>query len=76
MLIFKPAPVIVLEGIFVMHYKKLRKAMDLSIFMYAKENLKVIRRIKRDQSEQQTAYRAAPRKPGLPDHRGGTGRPL
>jgi len=51
MLIFKPAPVIVLEGIFVMHYKKLRKAMDLSIFMYAKENLKVIRRIKRDQSE-------------------------
>ena len=50
-LTFIPAPVIVLEGIFVMHFRKLRKAMDLSIFLYAKENLKVIRRIKRDQAE-------------------------
>ena len=50
-LTFTPAPVIVLEGIFVMHFRKLRKAMDLSIFLYAKENLKVIRRIKRDQAE-------------------------
>lgn len=51
LLTFNPAPIIVLEGIFVMHFKKLRKSMDMSIFLYAKENLKVIRRIKRDQSE-------------------------
>ncbi len=46
-----PAPIVVLEGIFVMHFKKLRSLMDLSIFLYAKENLKVIRRIRRDQVE-------------------------
>ncbi len=46
-----PAPILVLEGIFVMHFRKLRELMDLSIFLYAKENLKVIRRIRRDQVE-------------------------
>lgn len=51
MLHFKPAPVIIVEGIFVLHYKKLRKMLDLKVFLHAKENLKVIRRIKRDQIE-------------------------
>ena len=37
------------EGIFVFHFKKMRKLLDLKIFVHAKENLKVIRRIKRDQ---------------------------
>ncbi|MEY3051199.1 MAG: hypothetical protein RLY31_984 [Bacteroidota bacterium] len=46
-----PAPVIIVEGIFVFHYKKVRKLLDLKVFLHAKENLKVIRRIKRDQVE-------------------------
>ena len=51
MLRIKSAPVIIVEGIFVFHYKKIRKLLDLKIFLHAKENLKVIRRIKRDQME-------------------------
>ena len=48
---FYPAPIIVVEGIFVFHYKKIQPLLDLKIFMAAKENLKVIRRIKRDRVE-------------------------
>ena len=51
MLIFNPAPVILVEGLFVFHFKKMRKLIDLKVFLHAKENLKVIRRIKRDQIE-------------------------
>mgnify|MGYP005845178367 CR=1 FL=1 len=49
--VFAPAPVIVVEGLFVLHYKKIRNILDLRIFVNAKENLKVIRRIMRDQRE-------------------------
>lgn len=51
MLVFKPAPVIIVEGLFVFHYKKVRKMLDLRIFLHAKDNLKVVRRIKRDRVE-------------------------
>lgn len=51
MLTFLPAPAIVVEGIFVFHFKKIRRLLDLKVFLHAKENLKVIRRIKRDQEE-------------------------
>jgi uridine kinase len=51
MLTFKPAPIILVEGIFVFHFKKMKELLDLKIFMDAKENLKIIRRIKRDQIE-------------------------
>ena len=50
-LIFRPAPIIIVEGLFVFHYKKVRELLDLKIFLHAKENLKVIRRIKRDRVE-------------------------
>jgi len=50
-LVFKPAPVIIVEGLFVFHYKELRKMLDLRIFLHAKDNLKVVRRIKRDRVE-------------------------
>ena len=50
-LTFKPAPVIVVEGLFVFHYKELRKMLDLKVFLHAKDNLKVVRRIKRDRVE-------------------------
>jgi len=50
-LVFKPAPIIIVEGIFVFHFKKMQPFLDLKIFLDAKENLKVIRRIKRDKVE-------------------------
>lgn len=50
-LVFKPAPVIIVEGLFTFHYKELRKMLDLKIFLHAKDNLKVVRRIKRDRCE-------------------------
>lgn len=50
-LTFEPAPIIILEGLFVFHFKKVRELLDLKIFLHAKENLKVIRRIKRDRIE-------------------------
>jgi uridine kinase len=50
-LVFRPAPVILVEGLFVCHFKKVRHLLDLKVFLHAKENLKVIRRIKRDQVE-------------------------
>lgn len=45
----KPAPIIIIEGLFIYHYKALRDIFDLKLFIHAKENLKLIRRIKRDQ---------------------------
>lgn len=47
----KPAPIIIVEGIFVFHFENIRKKMDLKLFVDAKEELKVIRRIKRDGME-------------------------
>jgi uridine kinase len=50
-LIFRPAPVVILEGIFVFHFEEIRRLLDLRVFLHAKENLKVIRRIRRDRVE-------------------------
>jgi uridine kinase len=50
-LTFLSAPVIIVEGLFVLHYKKIFGLLDLKVFLHAKENLKVIRRIKRDKVE-------------------------
>ena len=50
-LVFRPAPVIIVEGLFVFHYKEVRKMLDLRLFLHAKDNLKVVRRIKRDRVE-------------------------
>ncbi len=48
---FHPAPIIIVEGLFVFHYKKIANLFDLKVFIHSKENLKVIRRIKRDKIE-------------------------
>jgi uridine kinase len=48
---FTPAPILLVEGLFIFHFPEIRQLIDLRIFLYAKENLKVIRRIKRDQLE-------------------------
>lgn len=51
MLTFQPAPIIIVEGLFVFHYKNINEMLNLRVFLQAKENLKVIRRIKRDRVE-------------------------
>jgi uridine kinase len=48
---FNPAPIIIVEGLFILYFEEIRKMLDLSLFVQAKDNLKVIRRIRRDQSE-------------------------
>lgn len=51
MLVFNPTPIIIVEGLFVFHFKKMRNLINLRLYLHAKENLKVIRRIKRDRVE-------------------------
>ncbi len=51
LLTFNPAPVVLVEGLFVFHYEPMVELLDLKLFLHAKENLKVIRRIKRDRVE-------------------------
>ena len=50
-LVYKPAPVIVLEGIYVFYFEEIVELLDLKIFLDAHEHLKLIRRIKRDAAE-------------------------
>lgn len=50
-LVFNPAPVIILEGLMVFYWKKIRELVDLSLFVEAKELIKVKRRIIRDAKE-------------------------
>lgn len=51
MLEFKPAPVVVVEGIFVLYYPELAQLLDLKVFIDAKDYIKLKRRIVRDKVE-------------------------
>jgi len=51
MLQFKPAPVIVVEGIFVFYFPEILNRLDLRVFIDAEEHIKLKRRIKRDGQE-------------------------
>ncbi|MCB0619647.1 MAG: uridine kinase [Saprospiraceae bacterium] len=51
LLAFRSAPLIILEGIFVFYYPEIWELLDLSIFLHAKEDLKIVRRIERDRRE-------------------------
>lgn len=48
---YTPAPVIIVEGIFVFYFKEIVDLIDLKIFLDASEHLKLIRRIRRDAEE-------------------------
>jgi uridine kinase len=50
-LVFKPKPIIVVEGIFVFYYPDVASLLDLKIFIEAKEHIKLKRRIIRDKIE-------------------------
>lgn len=51
MLYFKPAPIIVVEGIFIYHYEGVRAALDIKVFIEADHKIKLKRRIHRDSVE-------------------------
>jgi len=51
LLTFEPAPILIVEGIFVLHFEEVREMLDLKVYLHAKDNLKVIRRILRDRVE-------------------------
>lgn len=48
---FKPAPVIIVEGLFVQYFPDIEQELDLKIFIEAKDHVKLTRRIKRDNEE-------------------------
>ncbi|MBL7843738.1 MAG: uridine kinase [Cyclobacteriaceae bacterium] len=50
-LVFKPAPVLIVEGLFVQYFPEIEKELDLSIFIEAKDYVKLSRRIRRDSEE-------------------------
>lgn len=54
-IVYKPAPVIIAEGLFLAGIPTVRELLDYSIFVHAREDLKLIRRIKRDQTERNYA---------------------
>ena len=47
----KPAPVILVEGIFIFHYQKISQLLDLKVFIEAKDYIKLKRRLTRDRVE-------------------------
>jgi len=50
-LLFRPAPIVVVEGIFVLYYQAVAELLDLRVFIDAEEHVKLRRRILRDQRE-------------------------
>jgi uridine kinase len=49
--ILEPAKIVILEGLFALYKKELRSLMDLKIFVSAPDDIRLIRRIKRDVSQ-------------------------
>jgi uridine kinase len=49
--VLEPAKIVILEGLFALYKKELRNLMDLKIFVSAPDDIRLIRRIKRDVSE-------------------------
>jgi uridine kinase len=48
---YKPAPVIIVEGMFVFHPPKLQNLLNLKVFVEADDHVKLTRRIRRDGTE-------------------------
>ncbi|HVW96754.1 MAG TPA: hypothetical protein VHA56_12365 [Mucilaginibacter sp.] len=48
MLEIKPAPIIIVEGLFILHFRKIADSLDLKIFIEADDDIALQRRLKRD----------------------------
>ena len=47
----RPAPILIVEGIFVQYFKEIEIELDLKIFIEAKDHVKLSRRIRRDNEQ-------------------------
>jgi uridine kinase len=50
-IVYKPAPLVIIEGIFVFHFKQIDQLLNLRLFVDASEMVKIKRRIIRDNVE-------------------------
>lgn len=50
-LTFNPAPIVIVEGLFVMHFKEVNELLDLKVFIDVKDHICLKRRIIRDNNE-------------------------
>ena len=50
-LVFRPAPIVVVEGIFVFYFEEVAKLLNLKVYIDAQEHVKLQRRIVRDRDE-------------------------
>ncbi|MFD2871852.1 uridine kinase [Mucilaginibacter ximonensis] len=48
MLEIKPAPIVIIEGLFIFHFKPIEELLDMRIFIDAHESVALERRLKRD----------------------------
>jgi uridine kinase len=48
---YKPAPILIIEGLFVFYFEAIANLMNLKVFVEADEHIKFARRIKRDYSD-------------------------
>jgi len=48
MLEIKPAPILIVEGLFILHFKKIASSLNLKIFIEADNDIALGRRLKRD----------------------------
>lgn len=47
----EPAPIIVIEGLYIFYFEEIRKMLDLKIYLDARDEVKLQRRLKRDMEE-------------------------
>ena len=47
----QPAPLLIMEGLFIFHYTEIREALDLKVYIDARDEVKLERRLKRDRDE-------------------------
>ncbi|MEO6523757.1 MAG: uridine kinase [Mucilaginibacter sp.] len=48
MLEIKPAPIVIVEGLFILHFKEIADVLDMKIFIDVEEDIALQRRLKRD----------------------------
>lgn len=46
-----PSPIILIEGLFILHSPKLSKRLDISVYVHTPSDIRLLRRIRRDLSE-------------------------
>lgn len=46
-----PAPILIMEGLFIFHYQEINDLLNLKIFIDAREDIKLKRRLQRDKNE-------------------------